>query len=57
MQQFEAQGNADEFVELVVDNMSYLGPEDLTQYFIRNTTGKLSDDEKSVIFEVFIFRR
>ena len=50
-QQFQAQGNAEEFVELVVDTMRYIGPEDLTQYFIRNTTMQLSDDKKSVIVE------
>ena len=52
-QQFQAQGNAEEFVELVVDTMRYIGPEDLTQYFIRNTTMRLSDDKKSVIVEAW----
>ena len=55
-QQFQAQGNAEEFVELVVDNMRYIGPEDLTQYFIRNTTMQLSEDKKSVIVEAWAIK-
>ena len=33
--------------------MAYIGPEDLTQYFIRNTTMQLSEDKKSVIVEAW----
>ena len=31
------QGNMGEFVQLVSNKMTYLGPSDLTQYFIRGT--------------------
>jgi hypothetical protein len=32
----ECEGNTGEFVELVPDTLKYLGPKDLTQYFIRS---------------------
>ena len=31
----ECEGNSGEFVELVPEQLNYLGPKDLTQYFIR----------------------
>ena len=33
----ECEGNSGEFVELVPQQLNYLGPKDLTQYFIRST--------------------
>ena len=33
----ECEGNSGEFVELVPEQLNYLGPKDLTQYFIRST--------------------
>ena len=32
---FECEGNSGEFVQLVPQHLEYLGPKDLTQYFIR----------------------
>ena len=32
---FECEGNSGEFVQLVPQHLDYLGPKDLTQYFIR----------------------
>ena len=32
----ECEGNSGEFVELVPQQLNYLGPKDLTQYFIRS---------------------
>ena len=32
----ECEGNSGEFVELVPEQLNYLGPKDLTQYFIRS---------------------
>ena len=34
---FDSVGNSGEFVSLVPDDLKYLGPQDLTQYFIRGT--------------------
>ena len=34
---FDSDGNSGEFVELVAEELNYLGPKDLTQYFIRQT--------------------
>ena len=31
----QIEGNGGEFVELVPESLDYLGPQDLTQYFIR----------------------
>ena len=33
----ECEGNSGEFVELVPEQLNYLGPKDLTQYFIRSS--------------------
>ena len=30
-------GNSGKFIKLVVEGLNYLGPEDLTQYFVRET--------------------
>ena len=46
------QGNMGEFVQLVSNKMSYLGPSDLTQYFIRGTEMNLSEDNTEVIVSV-----
>ena len=35
---FDTEGNSGEFVELVPSELNYLGPQDLTQYFIRQTS-------------------
>ena len=35
----ECEGNSGEFVELVPEQLNYLGPKDLTQYFIRSKDG------------------
>ena len=35
---FDSDGNSGEFVELVAEELNYLGPKDLTQYFIRQTS-------------------
>ena len=34
---FDTDGNSGEFVELIAEELNYLGPQDLTQYFIRET--------------------
>ena len=46
------QGNMGEFVQLVSNKMSYLGPSDLTQYFIRGTEMNLSEDNTEVVVSV-----
>ena len=38
----ECEGNSGEFVELVPEQLNYLGPKDLTQYFIRSTQGSVN---------------
>ena len=35
---FDTEGNSGEFVELVPSELNYLGPQDLIQYFIRQTS-------------------
>ena len=35
---FDSDGNSGEFVELIPEDLNYLGPQDLTQYFIRKTS-------------------
>ena len=35
---FDTDGNSGEFVELIAEELNYLGPQDLTQYFIRQTS-------------------
>ena len=35
---FDSDGNSGEFVDLVAEDLNYLGPKDLTQYFIRQTS-------------------
>jgi hypothetical protein len=35
---FDSDGNTGEFVDLVGEELNYLGPQDLTQYFIRQTS-------------------
>ena len=39
---FATEGNSGEFVELVASELNYLGPQDLTQYFIRQTSMNLT---------------
>merc|ERR1719234_1288177 len=34
---FETEGNTGEFVELVISGLEYIGPKELTQYFIKDT--------------------
>ena len=46
------QGNMGEFVQLVSNKMTYLGPSDLTQYFIRGTEMNLSEDNTEVVVSV-----
>ena len=36
----KCEGNSGEFVELVPEKLNYLGPKDLTQYFIRSKDAK-----------------
>ena len=50
------EGNSGEFVELVVEKLSYLGPRDLTQYFIRETGMNLTAT-KDVEVRVVLGRR
>ena len=46
----ECEGNSGEFVELVPEQLNYLGPKDLTQYFIRSI--QFSVDEVYILFFV-----
>ena len=39
---FDTEGNSGEFVELVATELNYLGPQDLTQYFIRSNNISLT---------------
>ena len=45
-------GNAGEFVQLIADNFTYLGPRDLTQYFIRETSMDMSEDGAEIVMQV-----
>ena len=40
----EFRAESKEFVQLVVENLTYRGPKDLTQYFIRDTRMEMSGD-------------
>ena len=40
----ECEGNSGEFVELVPEQLNYLGPKDLTQYFIRSTCSSVYNE-------------
>ena len=42
-------GNSGEFVKMVVENMTYLGPKDLTLYFIRETRMKTYKENEIVV--------
>ena len=53
--QFATPRDLDMFVELRADNHQYLGPEDLTQYFVRGT--KLFSKNSTVVYEVSLGRR
>ena len=52
-------GNSGEFVNLITGKLAYLGPEDLTIYFIKQTTIQrmMSNDDVSVYVEVTLGRR
>ena len=52
-------GNADEFIDLLPGNLEYLGPEDLTIYFIKKTViHRGSSNKKRVVYvEVTLGRR
>ena len=50
---FAPQGNAGEFINIIGDNLTYLGPKDLTQYFIRNTSMAASEDKTSAHVKVW----
>ena len=39
---FDTEGNSGEFVELLATELNYLGPQDLTQYFIRQSNISLT---------------
>ena len=39
---FDTEGNSGEFVELLATELNYLGPQDLTQYFIRQNNISLT---------------
>jgi len=49
-------GNSDEFMELVEDGLDYLGPRDLTQYFIRSVDME-KDQIGSIMIRVVLGRR
>ena len=53
------EGNSDEFINLLPGNLTYLGPEDLTIYFIKHIAihGGVSMDKKVVYVEVTLGRR
>ena len=53
---FDSDGNSGEFVDLVAEELNYLGPKDLTQYFIRQTSMNKTV-EGSVKVEVVLGRR
>ena len=49
MMEMTNQGNMADYLKMVVGNMSYLGPKDLTQYFIRETSMGLSEEGSVVV--------
>ena len=52
----EPDGNSGEFIEILNDGLEYLGPSDLTQYFIR-TTGMSRTEFGSLMVVVVLGRR
>ena len=48
----EPDGNSGEFIELVDDGLKYLGPMDLTQYFIRSTEMTKAKDGTLIVIVV-----
>ena len=52
----EPDGNSGEFIEILDDGLEYLGPSDLTQYFIR-TTGMSKTELGSIMVVVVLGRR
>ena len=50
-------GNSGEFIDLVDDGLEYLGPRDLTQYFIRSTKMIRDMDTGSINVMVVLGRR
>ena len=48
----QTEGNSGEFVKLVVSGLEYIGPRDLTQYFIRNTNITLKADNEVEVMVV-----
>ena len=54
---FQPDGNSGEFIELVDDGLDYLGPRDLTQYFIRSTKMIRDTDTGSINVMVVLGRR
>lgn len=50
-------GNSGEFIDLVDDGLEYLGPRDLTQYFIRSTKMIQDRDTGSINVMVVLGRR
>ena len=52
----ETEGNSGEFVELVPQGLEYLGPKDLTQYFIRQTNMSINA-KGQILVEVVLGRR
>ena len=50
-------GNSGEFIELVDDGLQYLGPMDLTQYFIRSMTMDKIEEDGSVDVTLVLGRR
>ena len=52
----EPDGNSGEFIEILDNGLEYLGPSDLTQYFIR-TTGISRTDLGSIMVVVVLGRR
>ena len=54
---FQPDGNSGEFIDLVDDGLEYLGPRDLTQYFIRSTKMIRDMDIGSINVMVVLGRR
>ena len=55
--EFRPEGNSDANIKLLVDSLTYGGPQDLTQYFIRNQSMIFRDNDESIVVTVILGRR
>ena len=55
--EFRPEGNSDAYIKLLVGSLNYEGPQDLTQYFIRNQSMIFRVQDESIVVTVILGRR